>query len=561
MLQKQTFLQGTLVLIVANGLTKLIGACFKIPLTYLLHEEGMAIFNTAYQLYVFLFIIATAGLPVAVSKMVSERLALDDIQNAKRVFRAEMILIIGLGLIGALALFLFAEPIALYVVDDSATISSIRAVAPALIFVAAMAGLRGFFQGTQNMIPTALSEVVEASGKPLVGYGLAFLLIAQGIEVASAGAIMGVTAGAFAGCVLMIVIFWRSRKRIFGSVADCGAKLLSYRSIFRTLIWIAVPITIGACVSSLTTLIDTAMVRGRLQSISFAPEAAKALFDYYGQPDGLSSLLRLGRLDETGARWLYGAYSGYAFSLFNLPLTLIFALSTSVVPAVASAYAMKNRRAVQGLTASALRITVLFSLPCTAGLSVLAGPILQLVFHNTASTQMLEILALSVVWVTLVSVTTAILQAVGRVWLPVIHMAIGGLVKIVCNYVLIGLPSVHILGASLSTNACYFVIAALNLFWVMRVTRVKLRIRDIIVKPLFATVAMGVLTLFVYRVLERVLPSSSLATIGAIGLGCVLYLATLLLVKGIRRDDVEMLPKGSFLVAQMERYHLLKEDE
>ena len=173
---KQTFMQGTIILVAANALTKIIGAFFKIPLTYLLHESGMGIYNTAYQLYVMFFIIATAGLPVAVSKMISERLAVKDGCQVRRLFKTEMILISCLGLLGAGILSLFAEPIAT-AIGNVQIAPSIRAVAPALIFVAAMAGLRGFFQGTQNMFPTAVSQILEALGKPLVGYTLAYVMI------------------------------------------------------------------------------------------------------------------------------------------------------------------------------------------------------------------------------------------------------------------------------------------------------------------------------------------------------------------------------------------------
>ena len=264
------------------------------------------------------------------------------------------------------------------------------------------------------------------------------------------------------------------------------------------------------------------------------------------------------RLDVNASEFLYGAYSGYAFSLFNLPLTLITAMSISVVPALAESFAMRNQRNIQRITGSALRITMLFSLPCTIGLSVMAKPILFLLYSNTSSGKMLEILAVACVWVTLVSVSTSILQAAGKVWIPVVNMLIGAAVKIVANVVFVSMPSVNILGLSISSNLCYFVIAALDLYWVMKVTSVKLKLLDCLVKPLFATGAMGVGTLFCYRFLENVLPVVKLATVISIGVGCVIYLAVLLLVGGVKQEDVEMLPKGEKIAAMMRRYRLLR---
>lgn len=551
---KQTFMKGTLVLIVANALTKIIGLFFKVPLTYLLNESGMGLYNAAYQLYVLFFIVATAGLPVAVSKMVSEQLALHNGRQMKRLFRAEMLLISTLGLVGSGALYFGSDVIA-RTIGNEAIAPGIRAVAPALLFVAVMAGLRGFFQGTQNMLPTAVSEVIEAAGKPLVGFTLAYLLIDRGVSVASSGALMGVTAGAAVGCGVLVVWFLCRRKKLMPGETAADREQ-SYRQIFRQLIGIAIPITIGACVSSVTSLVDMVMVRSLLQNIKFTDGEAKALYalyEIYDKKGELLSLLQSNCLDVNASEFLYGAYSGYAFSLFNLPLAVITAMSVSVVPALAEAFAVGNQRGISRITGSALRITMLFALPCTIGLSVMAKPILYLLYSNTASGAMLEILAAACIWVTLVSVCTAILQASGRVWIPVINMLLGALVKIFTNIFFVSMPAVNILGLSISSNLCYFLIAALDLFWVMKVTQVRLKLSECLLKPLFATGAMGVATLFCYRFLESVLPAK-LATLAAIGAGCVIYLAVLLLVGGVKREDVEMLPKGKQLAARMGRW-------
>ncbi|MBE7042606.1 MAG: polysaccharide biosynthesis protein [Ruminococcaceae bacterium] len=555
---KQTFMQGTIILVLANALTKIIGAFFKIPLTYLLHESGMGIYNTAYQLYVLFFIIATAGLPVAVSKMVSEQLALKDGYQVRRLFKTEMFLITVLGLMGAGILYFFATPIA-KAIGNVQIASSIRAVAPALVFVAVMAGLRGFFQGTQNMIPTAVSQILEALGKPVVGYTLAYVMIGSGAVYASAGALMGVTAGAAAGCVVLILWFLIKRKKILPQ-AVAHNQAIPYSELLKRLVWIAVPITIGACVSSVTSLVDTLMVRSLLQDISFTAEQAKALYQeyaVYAKNGELVSLLQNNRLDTHASEFLYGAYSGYAYSLFNLPLTLITAMSISVVPALAEAIAIKHQGNIQRITASAIRITILFAMPCTIGLSVMAKPILYLLYSSTSAGTMLEILAVACIWVSLVSVCTAVLQAAGKVWIPVINMLIGALVKIVSNILLVSMPQINILGLSISSNLCYFVIAALNIYWVMKVTKVKLKLAETLVKPLFATGAMGVATLFFYRFLEGMIPEK-LATMLSVGIGGCIYLSVLLLVGGLKREDVEMLPKGEKIAAMMEKRKLLR---
>ena len=279
-LQKQTFLQGAIVLIVANLLTKVIGAIFKIPLANVLDENGMGIYNSAYQCYVFCFIIATAGIPIAVSKMVSENVALGRTKNITRVFRIEMLLITALGLIGGIALLLFAEPIAAFMEAADGTALSIRIIAPALIFVAIMAGLRGYFQGMENMFPTAISEVLEAAGKPIFGLVLAYYFIGSGMKYAAGGAIFGVTVGTVIGAGFILWMYFSSKKSLKISELPKG-EVSSYGNILKTLIWIAIPITIGACVSSLTTLADTLLIRRILMNIEFPADAAHELFNRF----------------------------------------------------------------------------------------------------------------------------------------------------------------------------------------------------------------------------------------------------------------------------------------
>ena len=233
-LKKQTFLQGAIILVIANLITKIIGAVFKIPLANVLKEDGMGMYTSAYQSYVFGFIIATAGLPIAVSKMISENVAVGNTINTKRIFKVEMLLISALGLLGALVLFFFAEPIATFMEASDGTATCIRIIAPALIFVAVMAGLRGYFQGMQNMIPTAASEVVEAAGKPVVGLLLAYIFVSEGVRMAAGGAIFGVTAGTVAGALMLAVMYVFGRRRLTVSDLPRG-DVMPYGRILKPL--------------------------------------------------------------------------------------------------------------------------------------------------------------------------------------------------------------------------------------------------------------------------------------------------------------------------------------
>ena len=327
----------------------------------------------------------------------------------------------------------------------------------------------------------------------------------------------------------------------------------------KKLLLFAIPITIGASVSSITAVVDMIMIRSRLLSITFSPETAANLYHtYIAFNPPFESLQTLLHLTENGARWLYGAYSGYAFSMFNLPLTLVVAISMSVVPNISAAFAVKNLRSVKQTTESAISITILFSLPCAIGMSVLAGPILQTVFNTASSEHMLEILAIAILFCTFVSVSTAILQATGNVMLPVRNMLIGAAIKIAANYFWVAIPEINILGAPLGTNLCYLIIAVLNFIEVRKITKMNFSVKNFILKPGAAAVIMGVLIYLLYQPVLGFIGNVRIATILVIGVGGVAYVAGLFLFGALRREDILLLPKGEKIAAFLTKHKLIK---
>ena len=526
----QNFVEGALILMIANILVKIIGAVFKIPLNYLLGDEGMGYFGTAYTVYNWLFIVATAGMPVAISKMVAESRATGNNLRAHRIFTVSFRLLAIIGLAGCAFLYFGADFCARLMASPSAG-AGIRALSPAILFVALMSVFRGFFQGQQNMLPTAVSEVCEALGKLIIGYGAAIFLISAGIEKAAAGAVFGVSAGGFFALVSLTVIYIKKRKNLLPcSPADTSAKN-SNKSILGELIRIAVPITIGASVFSLTSIIDAAMIMRRLQGA--------AGFSY-----------------DT-ANTLWGAYTGKTITMFNLVPTLITAISISIVPTIAAAFATKDFDKAQEATAGSLKITILLTAPCAVGMAILAGPILQLIFHSTSAESTLSILGYGIVFVSLVSLTNAILQATNHAIIPVIHMAIGGMVKIVTNYVLVGNPSINITGAPIGTILCYGVILALNLITIKKIIHIRYNFTSLIAKPLISVLVMAAAVIGVYNLADAL--GATIATVLSIATGGVAYLAVLFITGGISAEDVQMLPKSAKILPILKKYRLIKE--
>ncbi len=571
-------MEGAAVLVVAHLVVKIIGACFKIPLANILQETGMAYFTRAYNLYAALFVMATAGLPVAVSKMVSESLAKENFAESKKILKAAITLLTIIGAIGTCVLFFGARSFAEGAFNSPGSYLSIVAISPAILFISILSAFRGYFQGHSNMVPTAYSEVLEAVSKLVIGLLGAYLLMSVSSEVAAAGAISGVTLGGLLALILLVFFYFKNRK---STPLTNATTANSSKRIFVRLLTIAVPITIGAAVMSLTNVIDTFMISNRLSTITVDESIFKTLTEFFGVS---ANNARIGEnITSAAADVMYGSYSGYAMSLFNLPPSIVTSISMSIVPAISAALAIKNHSQAKLLTESSIRITTMFALPCAIGMSVLSSPILVALYNNSRAQDTLALLSLAIIFVCIVSVTTSILQAAGHVFIPVRNMLIGGAFKIISNYILISVPQLNIGGAPISTFCCYLIIASLNIAAITKIIRPDFNFKDFILKPLVSAIAMGVIVYIVYNLsatllgcpqislkvdfMSQIAPATPVLsavrfkTIIALGIsifiGVIAYFVTMCVTKSFFEEDIKMLPKGNKIAAFMKKYKLL----
>ncbi len=535
--QKQnSFFGGAAILAAGILIVKLIGMFYKIPLINIIGEAGAADFNNAYNIYAVLLTVSTAGLPVAVSKLVSEANALDRRNQVRRTFRLALVLFLALGLISFLVMFFRADALA-GMMNDSKAAAGIRALAPAVVCVGCLAALRGYSQGHSNMAPTSVSQIIEALCKLVVGLGLAFWLVKQGKDpdVAAAGAITGVTVGTVVALAYMVLDFLLSRGREDTRGTD---RPDSAGSILVNILKIAVPITLSSSMVGIVTVIDSSLVQGQLQS---------AL-----------------DLTEQASRTLYGNYSG-ALNIYNLPTSLMAAITASVIPAVSAALARRDRRGAARITGSALRITALLSFPMGVGLFVLGTPIIRLLFPKlnvAVAGPLLSTLGIATPFVCMVLVCNSVLQAHGFINLPVIVMVLGGIVKIVNNYNLVG--AIGIAGAPVGNILCFGLALVLDLVVITRVIPNRPRLLPIFAKPAVASAVMGGAAWAVYGLLSRILSSEQVNQAGqtvravsrmgnaagiflAIAVAGVVYLVLVIALRAISRDDLALMPKGDKL--------------
>lgn len=530
---KKSIFGGALLLSAAGLAVKVIGMLYKLPLASLLREEGMGYFNSAYTVYSFFLLLSTAGLPIAVSILVSKALSTPNSGrgDALRILRVTLGIFSLVGLGACLLLVFLADQFASLIGNPPAA-SSIAAIAPALFFVCIMSAMRGYFQGCGNMMPTALSQVVEACGKLIFGILLARWAMMRYHDASSAAAfaILGVTIGSALALVCMLPVWGRESRRARSLSAGIpNTRKEPARSIARRLWKIALPVTISSSVMSLASLLDLFVVLRRLTDAGYT---------------------------EAVANRLYGSYSGLAVTLFNMPTVLITPIACSAVPLLSAALASGKHKRTASIASTALRCTVLIATPCAVGLAVLAKPVLRLLFDHTmadSAAPLLTCLAPSILFVSLVNVSGALLHAMGKVRTPVLTMAIGALVKLISAWILLGEYGIY--GAPLSTFICYFVITLLNLAALGKL-KVELRFGSLFGAPLLAAALCGIVAIWLNELAAPKLAEFS-ALPAAFG-GALVYLLALLAVGGIRREEWLLIPGGKKICRRLEKWHLLR---
>ncbi|HJG86852.1 polysaccharide biosynthesis protein [Pseudoflavonifractor capillosus] len=527
--KKSTFFGGAAILAASAILVKVIGAIYRIPLGNILSDEVMADYNSAYNIYNFFLTISTAGLPVALSKTISEANALGRHNQVQRTFRVAFITFLILGLLSFFCMTVLAAPMAQIVISNPKAVYCVMALAPSVLCVCIMSAFRGYFQGHFNMMPTGISQVIEAFFKLVVGLALALFLVnvIQKPELGSVGAIIGVSCGSVVALLYILFLFFRDRKRrqrIHATDRPDGSM-----RILSNLLKLAIPITLGSAATSLVTLIDTKLVMSQLQSV-------------YQTVDGLGKEAAL-----DAARGLYGIYSK-TMSIYNLPFSMMVPLTACIIPAVSASLARRDHLGAQKVSESALRIGLLLALPMGMGLFALGGPIMGLLFPTidvSVAGPLLSVLGLASVFVALQLLCNSILQANGMVNLPILAVIIGGVVKVVVNFILVGNPNIRINGAPVGTLTCFIVISALEIFIIRRSIPAPPSFLRAFLKPFVPSVIMAAAAWATYGLLTNFLHmGNSLATIGGIGVGVVVYLVLVLALRVLSREDLELMPKG-----------------
>ena len=523
--KKNTFFGGAAILAAGLIIVKLIGALYKIPLGNILGEAGFSDFNSAYYIYSLLITVSTGGLPVALSKMISEAHAQGRYNQVNKTFRVAFSTFFILGTISFCLMFFFPKQLA-GLINNEQSWYSIRALAPAIFFLCPLSAMRGYFQGHAIMTPTAVSQIIEAVGKLVIGLSLATALLSASSNesLAASGAICGVSVGCGLGMLYTFICF-RSKRREYPVGND---RPQSSKKIFSTLLQLAIPITLGSSVIGLVNLIDTSMIYGRLQDAA-----------------GFTLLQ---------ARSLKGVYD-QAVTLYNLPSSFMVPITASIIPAVSAAQAVHNRKLGAQISETALRTTALLAIPAGVGLCVLSRPIMRLLYPSTdveLGGWILSILAIAVVFVCFMLVCNAIMQAHHLVIIPMITTIIGCLFKLPINYILVGNRQINIKGAPVSILMCFGLIAIMDLVIIKRTLPRSLSLVRAFGKPLVSALVMGLAVWACYGLASSFLPgadglsnsANAVATLFSVAVGGTVYLVLVVALRAISPQDLKFMPKG-----------------
>ncbi len=540
--KRQSFFTGALILFAAGIAVKIIGALFKIPLAGAVGDEAMGYFSSAYSVYATLYLISTAGLPAAVSRLVAAARAGGDGAKARAVFRASLFTFAGAGLLFSLALFFFAEPIAA-IPGEKALALPLRVLSPLIFSVCVSAAFRGYFQGRRNMIPTALSQVIEAAGNLALGLSLGVRAKKAGAApaVTAAWVLAGVALSAFFSLIYLLFAYRRASAREAKTPLPQGCLSGAARELFS----VALPITFSGAVMSLSGLADSMLAVRRLK------EAGNDL----SSVASLLSSLSVSAAPSRPAVAVYGAYAAKAVTLFSLIPALVAPLAVSLLPEAGAARARGDEKALKETALFALRAAMMIALPAAVGLAVLSAPVVRLLFpadeilYDSASgavtshalvPALLSLLAPAIPFAAFVTVAGALLQGAGLEKKSTVSILSGVAVKVVSLYILAGDPRIGAAALPVSTLLSYLTMTLFHSFLLARRLSFTFPVGAVFGKPALASLFCGGAAILSFRFLSARLPERA-ATVAAVLFAALVYLAALFLLKAVTREDLARL--------------------
>lgn len=519
-IKKESFMQGVFAMMFSQVLIKLLGLVYKMYLTNRegFGDEGNAIYSGGFYIYALLLTLSSVGIPNAISKLVSERIAVGDNKGANRVFKIAFVTFGLLGFVGSMILFLGAHYISNVIIQIPESELTLVALSPSIFFVSLICVIRGYFNGNGTLKVTANSQTLEQIFKTVFTILLVELVaICVGLDtkIMAAGANLATTVATIAS-FLYLFKFYKRNKTASVNAPGVITKPERIRTVLKNILYVSLPISLSAILSSINKNIDTSTVVRGLKTF----------------------------MDEASAKVQYGILSGKVETLTALPLSFNIAFATALVPAISAARAKKDMSSANKRVGFSILVTILIGLPCTAGMFVFAEPILKLLFPAQASGALvLQISSLAIIFTVLAQTINGALQGLGKVMVPAIAFSIGVVVKFILNTILIPIPSIGVNGASIGTIVCNIIACAIGFSVLKKNMKIKFSFSKYIIKPLLATFIMSICSYGIYLVLISII-SAKIATIISIAFAVLMYGLSVIVLKVFTKEEIFMIPYG-----------------
>ena len=545
---KNVLIQGT-ILAAASIIAKVIGLIYRIPLFNILGDVGNSYYSTANEIYSIILMISSFSLPLAVSRLMSERIQKGEMKNANRVFLCSMRFAVISGGILALITYAFAGVITKYVMNVEYPKYGLRVLAPVILIFAITGVFRGFFQGFSNMVPTAVSQVIEQIINAAVSIWGAWVLMDYGRSLVAkgenelaapgwgaAGATFGTVASVTVALLFMMYLYMRFNRRFRHAVRkDQTGKRESSRYLYRVLILTILPIILSTLVYNISNVLDQGIFNAILKSQNYT---------------------------EKQYATIWGIYTGRFRVLMNVPLSLASSLGPAVVPSLTAAVAARDKASAVRTVHSSTRYTMIVTIPCAMGMAALGGPIIRMLFHPDSgmalSAGIMQAGAAVIILYALSTLTTAILQGLGKLREPLIHNVIALVIHVISLVVMLRYLNLNIYSVLYSNAIFALVVCILNALAIRRYIYYQQEIRKTYIVPLISSIIMAFGSYAVWYVLDKVF-GNSIATIMAILFGMVIYLISMVAFRGITASEMRKLPKGEILVGIFVKMGLLRE--
>ncbi len=536
--KSKSFIKGAAILSIAGLIAKVMGFAYRIILARILKADGIALYALAYPIYTTLLVVSRSGIPVSLAKLVSDRIAKGERRNAFNIFKVGRKLSIIVGLFFSIVMAVLAKPLVNILGWEADAFYPVLALSPAIFIVSIMATYRGFFQGLQNMKPTAYSQIIEQFIRMITMIVLVYYLTAYGYGkgLAAAGATFGAVTGSIAGLLTLLFIYYKKRKEIWKYVQIGSIENIDSWKVSKEIAQIGIPVTIAALVQPLMNLVDATIVPKRLLAAGFS----------VGQ-----------------ASIFYGQFQGFAMVLVNFPTILTISLAASLVPSISEAFALKREDLIKRRTQTALRLAIILGLPSSVGLYLLARPLTTVIFDSVGAAIPLRIVSWGVFFIALQQITSAILHGSGKNRIPAWNLLIGAISNGFLNYYLTAQANIGIKGAAFGTVIGFAVAAVLNIIFVRKYTHFKFKFSEILLKPLIAVSIMGIVVYQGFNSLNKYLAivteyNLQIATFAIVFLAVIIYFILLLLLNEISYNDIILLPAGEKIAEKLKKIGLVR---